>query len=64
MDPNTAATIVALKPAIEGLIIRAAKDPESITEMSPLDDKVLNIIRRLCTFDAGRHGLQKINLQV
>ncbi|XKL60293.1 hypothetical protein PGB90_001309 [Kerria lacca] len=64
MDPNTAATIVALRPALEGLIIRAAKDPESITKMSFEDDRVINIIQRLCTFQAGRYGLSQIHLSV
>lgn len=64
MDPDTAATIVALRPALEGLIIRAAKDPESITKMSFEDDRVINIIQRLCTFQAGRYGLSQIHLSV
>ena len=64
MDPNTASAIVALRPAIEGLIIRAAQDPESITTMSSEDDKIIQTIRQLCTFDVGRHGLQKICMQV
>ena len=63
MDPNAASVIVALRPAIEGLIVRAAKDPESITSMSPVDQKVIDVIRKLCTFDAGRHDLPKMNLQ-
>ena len=63
MDPNTASAIVALRPAIEGLIVRAAKDPESITTLSPNDKKVFEVIRKLCTFDAGRHGLEKMTMQ-
>lgn len=63
MDPNTASVIVALRPAIEGLIVRAAKDPESLTSMSLVDQRVIEVIRKLCTFEAGRHGLQKMNMQ-
>lgn len=40
MDPEHAAAIVALRPALESLVVKAAKDPETILELSPLDDKV------------------------
>lgn len=40
MNPEHAAAIVALRPALEGLVIKAAKDPETILELSPLDEKV------------------------
>ncbi|XP_065223223.1 dosage compensation regulator isoform X2 [Planococcus citri] len=63
MDPNTASCIVALRPAIEGLVIRVAKDPQCITELSQTDYKVVDIIRQLCTFHVGRHNLPQIQLQ-
>lgn len=62
LDPNTAACIVALRPAIEGLIIRIAKDPQCITEMTSTDFKVIAVIRQLSTFDAGRYNLANIEL--
>lgn len=30
MDPKVAAQIVALRPALEGLVVRAARDPEQV----------------------------------
>lgn len=63
MNPDVAATIVAIRPAIEQLIINASNDPESITEMSVDDNEILELIKMLCTFDAGRYGLEKIHLQ-
>lgn len=63
MSPDIAATIVAIRPAIEQMIINAANDPESITSMSQEDTELIELIKMLCTFDAGRHGLEKIHLQ-
>lgn len=40
MDPQVAAQIVALRPALESLVIRASQEPEQILEMSPGDLKV------------------------
>lgn len=60
MDPNTASVIVALRPVLEGLVIRAAKDPESITEITPIDDRVIKIITQLCTFSAAGFGLRQL----
>lgn len=62
MDPNQAAAIVALRPAIESLVIRASKEPDQVTELSPLDEKVINIIRELCKVNAGRHELEPATL--
>lgn len=62
MDPNQAAALVALRPAIESLVIRASKEPEQITELSPLDEKVINIIKQLCKINSGRHELEPVNL--
>lgn len=62
MKPDVAASIVALRPILESLVIRAAREPESITEMSPLDEKVMNVIKQLCKMNAGRHGLQQVGM--
>lgn len=62
MNPDTAATIVAIRPAIEQFIINAANDPESITSMSMEDTELIELIKTLCTFDAGRYELEKIQL--
>jgi len=40
MDPQHAAAIVALRPALESLVVRASKDPETILELSPTEEKV------------------------
>lgn len=40
MSAEHAAAIVALRPALEGLVVRAARDPETILDLSPLEEKV------------------------
>lgn len=40
MNPEHAAMIVALRPALESLVVRAAKDPETVLELSPVEEKV------------------------
>lgn len=41
MDPIHAAAIVALRPALESLVVKAAKEPETILELSLNEQKVL-----------------------
>ena len=41
MNPREAAQIVALRPALESLVIRASKHPEQVTQMSDLDIQVI-----------------------
>lgn len=62
MKPNVAAAVVALRPILESLVVRASREPESITEMSPLDEKVVNVIKQLCRMNAGRHGLEQVGM--
>jgi ATP-dependent RNA helicase A len=62
MKPDVAAAVVALRPVLESLVVRASREPESITEMSPLDEKVVNVIKQLCRMNAGRFGLEQIGM--
>ncbi|XP_063239995.1 ATP-dependent RNA helicase A isoform X2 [Bacillus rossius redtenbacheri] len=62
MDARVAAMLVALRPALEGLVVRASRDPEAISEPSPLDDKVVNVIRQLCKLNAGRFGMEPVGM--
>ena len=57
-----AAALVALRPALESLVIRASKDPEEITNQSPLDQKVVSVVRELCKVNAGRYNLEQVNM--
>lgn len=59
MNPNIAAKIVALRPSLESLVVRASKEPESVLELSPMDVKVVSVIKELCKLHAGSHGIQR-----
>ncbi|KAK0088841.1 hypothetical protein PV325_010438 [Microctonus aethiopoides] len=60
INPEHAAAIVALRPALESLVIRAAKDPETILELNPVEEKVLATIKKLCGMNAGRFEMEPI----
>ncbi|KAL0266291.1 UNVERIFIED_CONTAM: hypothetical protein PYX00_008879 [Menopon gallinae] len=60
MNPGVASAIVALRPALESLIVKAAKDPSQLTEMTPADEKVIRVVRELCKVNAGRHGMDQV----
>lgn len=55
MDVKIAAAIVALRPAIEDLIIRTAKNPKLLFKPNKVDTKLIHVLRNLCNFDAGRN---------
>lgn len=61
MDPKAASTIVALRPAIESLIVRASKEPESILTLSEIDIKLIDVLKDLCNFNSGRYNLSPIS---
>ncbi|XP_072762492.1 dosage compensation regulator mle isoform X1 [Anoplolepis gracilipes] len=60
MNPQHAAAIVALRPALESLVVRASIDPETILELSSTEEKVLSVIKSLCSMNACRHELEQI----
>ncbi|CAH0390358.1 unnamed protein product [Bemisia tabaci] len=62
INPEIAAALVALRPAIESLVVRASKEPESFAEVGPLDEKVLSLVRNLCKVDAGSFGIDQAGL--
>ncbi|XP_014482341.1 PREDICTED: dosage compensation regulator isoform X2 [Dinoponera quadriceps] len=61
MNPEHAAAIVALRPVLESLVVRASKDPETILELSSIEEKVLNVIKALCSMNACRYELEQIS---
>lgn len=46
--PEVAAKLVALRPCIESLIIRATTEPSVLEERSELDKELEYLIRQLC----------------
>lgn len=61
MDAKSASAIVALRPAIESLIVHASENPESILTLSEIDLKLLDVLKELCNFNAGRYNLSPIS---
>ncbi|XP_045476093.1 dosage compensation regulator [Harmonia axyridis] len=59
MDPEEAAEIVALRPALESLVVRCSQEPESLMEMGPSDQKVISVIKKLCELNAGSFGIKR-----
>ena len=43
MDPTVAASLVALRPALETLVIRAANDPENINAPNAQEEKAVQV---------------------
>ncbi|XP_066965317.1 ATP-dependent RNA helicase A protein-like isoform X3 [Macrobrachium rosenbergii] len=60
LDPEIAAKIMVLRPCIDALIVRGTSDPEHITELSRLNERILNCIRQLCRLNAGRFEMDPI----
>ena len=58
MSAATAASIVALRPALEALVVKATVSPESVAEPTAADTQLLNIVRTLSKANAARHGVQ------
>ena len=43
MDVETAAAVVALRPALETLVIRAANDPENLNAPNAQEEKAVQV---------------------
>lgn len=60
MDVKVAAAIVALRLAIEDLIVKTTENPNIILKFDEVDKKLITVLRKLCNYNAGRHNLQPI----
>ena len=56
MDAAVAARIVALRPALEALIVKATSDPETLAESDPLDAELIDIVQLLSRSTAAQHA--------
>ena len=50
IDPQVAASIVALRPAIETLVIRAANDPENVGAPNQQEDKTIQVRKKKSSY--------------
>ena len=53
MDFSTAAKIVALRPALENVVVRSSSDPESIEGPPEEEQKLLDLITKLSHISAA-----------
>lgn len=61
MDAKSASAIVALRPAIESLIVHASEEPESLSSFNDADIKLIEVLKELCSFNSGRFNLPPIS---
>lgn len=63
MDVKAAAAIVALRPAIEDLILKTTENPSIILEFNRVEKKLLIVLKKLCKYNAGRNDLDPIEFK-
>lgn len=56
MLPRDAARIVALHSVIEDFIMEVADNPEMLSDPGPQNIRLIELIRRLCSLQAGKFG--------
>ncbi|KAM3960635.1 LOW QUALITY PROTEIN: dosage compensation regulator mle [Aphomia sociella] len=59
MSPRAAALVVALRPALERLVERAAGEPDAALQFSPTEQKVVSCLKALCVMDAGDYNIHR-----
>lgn len=59
MDPYHASLIVALRPAIENLIVQAAQQPDEVLSPQPELANMVAVVRDLCKMDAGDFNIER-----
>jgi len=56
MDMVSAAKVVAVRPALESLIVKATSDPESLSNSDPVDMELIDVVRALSQAKAAHHS--------
>ena len=59
MEPMVAAKILALRPALEALIVRATQNPESVQNPGPQEEALMSVVRALSRPNAGKFGIKE-----
>ena len=60
INPELAAKIMALRPGLESLIVKATNDPESIAEPSEQDSELMATVRAMSKPSAGKFGVAEV----
>jgi len=56
MDPTQTAAIVALRPAIENLIMEATENPEAFFPLSPQNERLISLVVNLSRLHSPKFG--------
>ena len=56
MNPATAAKLVALRPALENLVVRATSDPETLEVGQEFDIKLMEFVRLVSNWHCAKFG--------
>lgn len=59
MDPYQASRVVALRPAIDEMVLDTAADPSDMLNMESGRLNLIQLVRDLCAFDAGDYEIQR-----
>lgn len=59
MDPNDAATICALRKALEDILLYVVEHPEDILQLEDNYNQIINVIRSLSEFPAGDYQINR-----
>ncbi|XP_037938859.1 dosage compensation regulator isoform X2 [Teleopsis dalmanni] len=59
INPQYAAMLAALKPAIEDLVSLACDQPDEILQLDPEHSKLVQVIKDLCVMTAGDYNIKR-----
>lgn len=59
MDHEVGAKIVALRPCVEGFLIRVTQEPELLSALQGMDEQLMNVLKMLSKQTAWRHGFEQ-----
>ncbi|GFT52705.1 ATP-dependent RNA helicase A protein, partial [Nephila pilipes] len=59
MPARDAAVIVALQPAIEDLIMYVASEPQTVSDLLPINNKIVDLVRKLCDINAAQFTMKR-----
>ena len=58
VDFGVVSRILALRPALENLIVQATSNPESVAEPGPAESELMGVVRALSKPSASKFGLK------
>lgn len=64
MSHDAAACVTALRAAMEALVVEVTKDPEIISQLDPVNERMLNVIRQISRPSAAGINLMAGNTRL